>query len=74
MFLFVAFLDFLSWVGPRDPFPDLPPLWNTHMGIGKRGIIEANKQCKRHLAPWVHSLVRITKPTCKRAQQMVRDP
>jgi hypothetical protein len=26
MFLFVAFLDFLSWVGPRDPFPDLPPL------------------------------------------------
>ena len=24
MFLFFAFLDFLSFVGPRDPFPDLP--------------------------------------------------
>ena len=24
IFLFVAFLDFLSLVGPRDPFPDLP--------------------------------------------------
>jgi len=24
MFLFFAFLDFLSFIGPRDPFPDLP--------------------------------------------------
>lgn len=24
MILFLAFLDFLSFVGPRDPFPDLP--------------------------------------------------
>jgi len=24
MVLFLAFLDFLSFVGPRDPFPDLP--------------------------------------------------
>jgi hypothetical protein len=24
MFLFITFLDFLSTVGPRDPFPDIP--------------------------------------------------